>query len=258
MSTAIMHAGLITGRSLRTLWRQPVYLAFTLIQPMIWLLLFGQLFQRIAQLPGFGTDSYIAYLTPGVVVMTAMMSAGWAGTTFIANMERGVMDRDLASPMGRGSLIAGSLAHQAVTSVVQSMIVLGVGFLAGARFASGALGVLVVIICAMLLAITFAALSNAIALLVRQQEALIGVAQFLVLPLMFTSSVMMAPDLMPRWVNVVARFNPVDWAATASRGALSNAPEWGEVGLRLGLLVALALVMSWLATQAFRVYQRSN
>lgn len=257
MSTAVMHAGLITGRSLRTLWRQPVYLAFTLIQPMIWLLLFGQLFKQIAQLPGFGTTSYIAYLTPGVVVMTAMMSAGWAGTTFIANMERGVMDRDLASPMGRGSLIAGSLAHQAVTSVIQSMIVLGVGVLAGARYASG-VGIVVVIICAMLLAITFAALSDAIALLVRQQEALIGVAQFLVLPLMFMSSVMMAPDLMPRWVSVVARFNPVDWAATASRAALSTTPDWGDIALRCGLLVALALVMSWLASQAFRVYQRST
>ena len=75
MTLAITHARLLTGRSLRTLWRLPAYLLFTLVQPMVWLLLFGQLFRRIGDLPGFG-GNYLAYLTPGVVVMTAMMSAG--------------------------------------------------------------------------------------------------------------------------------------------------------------------------------------
>lgn len=253
----LSHSGLLTLRSLRTLSRQPMYLAFTLVQPMIWLLLFGQLFTRVAELPGFGATSYLEYLTPGVVVMTAMFSAGWAGTAFIQDMERGVMDRNLTSPVSRGALIAGSLAYQAVTTVIQSLIVFGVGLVAGARYDGGVRGVLVVVLCATLLALAFAALSDAVALLVRQQEALIGVSQFLTLPLSFLSSVMIAPALMPGWVGDAARFNPVDWAAVASRAALTAEPDWGLVLGRTGALLALAVVMAWLATRAFRTYQRS-
>jgi ABC-2 type transport system permease protein len=191
------------------------------------------------------------------VVMTAMFSAGWAGTSFILDMDRGVMDRNLTSPVKRGALVAGSLAHQAVTTVIQSAIVIGIALLAGARFDGGGLGVLVLFGCAVLLALAFAALSDAVALLVRQQEALIAVSQFLTMPLTFLSSVLMAPSLMPGWVGDVARFNPVDWAAAGSREALSTTPDWGLVGRDLGLLLALALIMAWLATRAFRSYQRS-
>src|SRR6266536_2797800 len=238
MTATITHARLLTGRSLRTLSRQPAYLLFTLVQPMVWLLLFGQLFRRIADLPGFGGD-YLTYLTPGVVVMTAMMTAGWSGTSIVQDMERGVMDRTLTSPVRRSALVASGLAHQALVTVVQSLIMFGTGLLAGAR------GLLVVLGCAVLVALVFAALSNAVALLVHQQEALIAVSQFLVLPLMFLSSVMVAPALMPGWVGRASRFNPVDWAAVASREALRESPDWGLVLDRSALLLGLAVMMAW-------------
>ena len=256
MTAALTHARLLSGRSLRTLSRQPAYLLFTLVQPMVWLLLFGQLFRRVAELPGF-EGNYLDYLTPGVVVMTAMMSAGWSGTSIVQDMERGVMDRTLTSPIRRSALVAAGLAHQALVTVVQSLIMLATGLLAGARYPGGGAGLLVVLACAILIAVVFAALSNAIALVVHQQEALIAVSQFLVLPLAFLSSIMIAPELMPGWVARAARFNPVDWAAVASREALRAAPDWGLVFGRVGLLAALALLMGWLAARAYRAYQRS-
>ena len=105
--------------------------------------------------------------------------------------------------------------------------------------------------------LVFAAFSDTIALLVRQQEALIGISQFIVLPLQFLSSAIMDTAVAPGWVQTVAKYNPVDWATTASRAALSADTDWGVVGPRLGLLTALALLMAWVATRAFRVYQRS-
>lgn len=258
MTTMLTHTGLLSGRSLRTLSRQPAYLLFNLVQPMVWLLLFGQLFRRVAALPGFGGGSYLAYLTPGVVVMTAMMSAGWSGTAIVQDMERGVLDRALTSPVRRIALVNGSLAYQTIVTVVQSLIVFGVGLLAGARYPGGTRGVLVVLACSVLLAMAFTGLSDAVALLVRQQEALIAVAQFLVLPLTFLSSVMIAPALMPAWVGRVARFNPVDWAAVASREALGADPDWGLVLDRAAMLLALAVVMGWLVTRAYRSYQRAS
>ncbi len=118
-------------------------------------------------------------------------------------------------------------------------------------------GVLVTVVCSVLIAMIIAAFSNAVALLVRQQEALIGISQFIVLPLQFLSSAVMDTDLSPAWVRHVARYNPVDWAVTASREALSAHTAWGAVLPRLGWLALLAVVMGWLATRAFRTYQRS-
>jgi ABC-2 type transport system permease protein len=242
----------------RALLRQPAYLAITLVQPVIWLLLFGQLFRNVVHIPGFaGGGSYLDFITPGVIVMTALFSSGWAGTVFIEDMDRGVMDRLLASPVRRGAMIIGTLAYQALTTVVQTLIVFGIACAAGARFAGGAVGVLVTVLAAALIAVVIASFSDAIALLVRQQEALIGISQFIVLPLQFLSSAIMDTHVAPAWVRHVARYNPVDWACVAARSALSGHPEWGAILPRLALLAALALAMGWLATRAFRSYQRS-
>ncbi len=97
MTTMVSHSALLTRRSVVALVRQPIFLVVTLIQPMVWLLLFGQLFKSVVEIPGFaGGGSFLEYLTPGVVVMTALFSAAWAGTVYIDDMERGVMDRLLA------------------------------------------------------------------------------------------------------------------------------------------------------------------
>jgi ABC-2 type transport system permease protein len=253
------HSAFLATRSLRALRRQPAFAVATLVQPIIWLLLFGALFERAVEIPGFDAarTSYLEFLTPGVVVMTALFSSGWAGTVFIEDMNRGVMDRFLASPVRRGALMAGTLAYQAATTVVQTVVVLVVAVIAGARFPGGAAGVAVTLTSACLISIIMASFSNALALLLRSQEALIGVSQFVVLPLQFLSSALLATTLAASWVADVARVNPVDWAVVASREALSAGTDWSAVWSRLGLLAALALVMAWLGTRAFRTYQRS-
>ena len=255
----LKHSAHLAARSLRALWRQPAFAVMTLVQPVIWLLLFGQLFKSVVEIPGFSTASggYLEFLTPGVIVMTALFSSGWAGTVYIEDMNRGVMDRFLASPVRRGALMAGTLAYQSVTTVVQTLVVLAVAIGAGARFAGGVAGVLVTLAAACLICVIVASLSNALALLLRQQEALIGISQFVVLPLQFLSSALMDTRVAPAWVALVARYNPVDWAVVASREALSPGTDWSVVAGRLGLLAALALVMAWLSTRAFRTYQRS-
>jgi ABC-2 type transport system permease protein len=255
----LSHSVFLTIRAIRSLLRQPAYAAMTLVQPVIWLLLFGQLFRSVVEIPGFGdgSGSYLVFLTPGVVVMTALFSSGWAGTVYIEDMNRGVMDRLLASPVRRGAMMIGTLAYQGVTTVVQTLVVVAIALAAGARFASGVVGVLVTLLAAVLVSTVVASLSNALALLLRQQEALIGISQFLVLPLQFVSSAVMDTSLAPGWLQTVARYNPVDWAVVASRQALSAGTDWGAVGVRIGALAALAVVMAWLATRAFGAYQRS-
>jgi ABC-2 type transport system permease protein len=258
-SRLLKHSAFLTVRSIRILVRVPAFAVATLVQPIIWLLLFGQLFESVVSIPGFSpaAGGYLAFITPGVVVMTALFSSGWAGTVYIEDMNRGVMDRLLVSPVRRGAMMVGTLAYQAVTTVLQTLVVFAVAYIAGARFPGGALGVPITVVAACLISVIVASLSNALALLVRQQEALIAISQFVVLPLQFVSSALFDTALSPQWVQQVARYNPVDWAVVASRQALSAGTEWGAVLPRLGLLVLLATLMAWLATRAFGSYQRS-
>lgn len=256
--TAVTHAALLTVRLLRGTWRIPMFMVMNLVQPMIWLLLFGQLFKSVIEIPGFAQGgSYLEFIAPGVVMMTAMFGAAWAGTSYVQDMDRGVMDRFLASPTSRGALMAASVIQQSIIAVGQALIVLGVALVAGARFPGGVVGVLVMLVAVVLLTSLFSALSNAFALLTGQQEALIGISQLITLPLMFLSSAVMDTSLSAGWVAMAARFNPFDWAVTVAREALGSAPDWSSVWTHLGLLAAATLVMSWLATQAFRTRQRS-
>ncbi|MDV3221687.1 ABC transporter permease [Intrasporangium sp.] len=259
MTTLATHSAIMTRRSVSALLRQPAYVLFTLVQPAIWLLLFGALFEKAVQIPGFAPEggSYLEFLTPGVVAMTALFSATWAGTVYIEDMNLGVMDRLLASPVRRGAMMNGTIAYQSITTVVQTAIVLGIAYVAGARFANPANGIVLTFVAAVLLTVVFAALSNALALLARTQDALIGISQLLTLPLAFLSSAIMNTALAPDWVESVARFNPLDWAVVVSRESLAAAPDWAVIWPRLAALAGLAVVMSWLATRAFSVYQRS-
>jgi ABC-2 type transport system permease protein len=254
----LTHTAILTTRQLRAFMRMPAFLVMNLIQPIIWLLLFGQLFASVVNIPGFsGGGDYTVFLTPGIVMMMALFGAAWAGTSYIEDMDRGVMDRFLTSPTSRGGLIVSSMLYQAVLTILQTLVVLGVAWLTGARFAGGIVGILVLLLAAVLLTFVFAAFSNAIALLARQQTALIGISQLISFPLMFLSSAIMDTTLSPEWVRNVARFNPFEWAVAAGRQALQDAPDWAAIWANLGMLAALVVVMTALATLAFRAYQKS-
>ena len=256
--TTLSHTGILTARQLRAFIRMPSYLVINLVQPIIWLLLFGQLFKAVVDIPGFtGGHSYLVFLTPGIVMMMALFGSAWAGTSYIQDMDRGVMDRFLTSPTSRTGLILATMIYQAVLTLIQTLVVLGVAWLAGARFGGGVVGILILLLAAVLLTFVFAAFSNAIALLARQQTALIAISQVLAFPLMFLSSAIMDTSLSPSWVRNVARYNPFEWAVDAGRGALQSSPDWSTMWFNLELLAALVVVMTWLATRAFRVYQRS-
>jgi ABC-2 type transport system permease protein len=254
--TALRHTRQVTLRYLRTFVRQPAWVAISVIQPAVWLLLFGALFKRVVDIPGFAGGSYIEFLTPGVVVMTALFSAGWVGMGFIEDIDRGVMDRFLVSPIWRGALNLGSVAQLVLSVVVQSLIIVGLAWLAGARFEDVG-GVAVLVAVAGLLAAIFGSLSNGVAVLVRQRESLIGIVTLVTLPLTFLSTALMQGSLLPDWVEWAARVNPVNWAVEAGRSAATQSADWTLIATRVGLLAGLLVVSAAFATRAFRAYQRS-
>jgi ABC-2 type transport system permease protein len=253
--TAISDTFALTLRDLIRLWRQPWFIAITLVQPIIWLLLFGALFERIVDIPGFTGGDYKQYLVPGVLVMTAFFSSGWNGMSTVDDLERGVTDRLLVTPVRRWPLIAGRVGMNLVQLIIQSAIIIVLALIIGVDFEGGPIGVIVLVLAAGLLGTAFAALSNALALVTRKEETLIGAVSFLQLPLTFLSTAFMQPALMPEWINTVSDYNPVDWAIRAGREAVGANPDWANVAGYCGLLAAFALLCLTLATRAFRAYQ---
>jgi ABC-2 type transport system permease protein len=234
----------VSLRYFRALVRQPAFVVITLVQPLIWLLLFGALFKAVTQIPGFGGGSYLDYLTPGVVVMLAVSSSGWTGMGFIDDMNRGVMDRMLVTPAWRGALNLGSVAQCVLSVVIQTLLIIGLALILGAHVENP----LMLIGVAALLAAAFASLSNGLGVLTGQRETLIGAVSLLLLPLTFLSGALMQLSLAPGWIQTVAKANPVDWAAVAARD-----PD----PLRVAALFGLVVLSAWFATHAFAVYQRN-
>ena len=231
MTAIAAHTSLMTGRQLKALARQPAYLVISLIQPVIWLFLFGSLFRKVVELPGFGAPSYLDYLVPGVVIMSALSTSMWSGMTVLEEIDRGIMDRFLVLPLHRSAIINASVVMQSLTTTVQSLIIVVLGWAAGAHYPGGVPGMLVLIAASVLIAVVFSALSNTVGMLARQRETIIGINTFLLLPLTFLSTAFMATALMPHWMRIVAAGNPVNWALEAGRAAMSASPHLARVVL---------------------------
>ncbi|MER6565911.1 ABC transporter permease [Streptomyces sp. NPDC001093] len=257
MSVALTQTWYMTQRQLRVFARQPAYAVITLIQPVIWLFLFGNLFRKVVELGGFGTTSYLDYLVPGVVVMSALSSNMWAGMATLEEIQRGTLDRFLTTPVSRAALMNGNVVNNGLVTAFQSVVIVLLGLLGGADYPGGVVGVVILVLAAVLLGTVFGALSNALGMLVRERESIIGINTFLLLPLTFLSSAFMAPSQMPGWMRHIADFNPLNWAMVAGRSAMSGQPGRGEVLSRGGALLALAVAAVWLSIRTFRSYQRS-
>jgi ABC-2 type transport system permease protein len=256
--TALAQTTHVAGRHLRLFFRQPWFVGISLVQPVIWLLLFGALFKSVIEIPGFSSSaSYLDYLVPGVLVMTALFSCGWSGMSIIEDLDRSIMDRLLATPIHRSAIIVGLNAYELVSFGIQAVIIGGLALLLGARFEGGLPGFAALTLCAMLVGAIVASFSDAMALLLRQRESVIGINTLMTLPLTFLSGAFMPLKLAPDWISTVATYNPVNWAVEAGREALAASPDWSFVLARMALLLGLTALSTAFATRTFRSYQRS-
>ena len=257
MTAVAAHTWFMFWRHVMNLVRQPIWIFTMLTTPFVWLLLYSQLFRRVVDLPGFEGGSYLQFLTPGVVVMTSFFTGAWNGMSMINDLDRGIIERFLATPARRSALVLGHVAQASLNGVLQALIILALAYALGARVHGGPLGWLVLLLVAALVAACFSGMSNGIALLTRREESMIALSNFVGLPLLFLSSVLMAESLMPEWIRWVARFNPVNWGAVAAREAVQEDASWGMAFLYVGLLLAATAAAAAFATSAFRAYRRT-
>lgn len=244
-------------RQARNLMREPIWIVMMVIQPMVWLILYGQLFKNVTRLGGFGTGSYITFLAPAIVIMNGFFGATWSGMAMINDLEHKVIERFLATPASRVSLVLSQIVRSAITAGLQGIIILIVSIALGVSIRTGALGWIVIVLTGMLVNSAFAGISQAIALLTRREATMIAVANFIGLPLLFLSTTMIARAQMPHWMQETARFNPVDWGVRAAREVVLPGTAWSTVGWYLLFLLLLTVLTTAWATWAFRAYQRT-
>jgi len=182
--------------------------------------------------------------------MSALFGSAYSGMSLLMDSERGILDRLLVTPVSRGALIGAYVAQSGLIVMVQATVILITGLASGAAMSGGVPGFLAVLAAAFLIGSAFGALSNALALTVPRHDAIIAIMNFAILPLVFLSSMIIAKEAMPGWIQGVTALNPVDWAVSMARNAYFGR-DWDAVAADAGLLALLALACVWIAVRAF-------
>jgi ABC-2 type transport system permease protein len=242
----------IWGRNMRKLVRVPMLLFFSLFQPLLFLVLFSQVFSSMAKLPGFGYDNYLQFLVPTIVGLTALNSAFQSGMGMVTDMDAGLLDKFLIAPIRRSSILLGKIAADATRMAIQSSLIIVVSFIMGARFKTGLLGILAMILIAVLFGIAWAGISNVVALRTRNAELTMLIGILITFPILFLSTGFMPSALLPSWLDTVATFNPITYLVAALRALVNEGWDWTAIWQCLAVTVGLAVVTLTAATRAFR------
>jgi ABC-2 type transport system permease protein len=237
---------------MKKLFRIPLLLFFALAQPLIFLLLFSQVFGNLDRLPGFAYDSYLQFLVPSIVALTALNSAFQSGIGMVSDIEDGMLDKFLIAPIRRSSILLGKVFADATRAAAQGTVIVLVALAMGARIATGVAGVAAMIVLAALFGIAWAGLSNIIALRTRNGELTMIVGILITFPVLFLSTAFMPSILLPDWLDTVSAFNPITYIVEALRALVNTGWDWGAIGAALAVIGGLAVVTFTGATLAFR------
>jgi ABC-2 type transport system permease protein len=249
---AIVDTWYLFIRNLRNSFRVPFIWVMALVQPIIWLLLFAQLFKNLVNIPGFPYNSYLAYLAPGVILMTSLFGATFSGMGTLVDIDLGYLDKMLVTPVSRNAIMLGRMGGDVVRVVIQAIIIVLIALAMGVGFASGFGGFITAILLIALMVIGFAGLSNILALRIRDHQLFIMVINFITLPLMFLSDAMMPMQMLPSWLQTVAKYNPITYAADGIRSLMNTGFDGIVLGKAFLVLGGVALVMMGIATIMFR------
>ena len=239
-------------RHIKVSLRTPIWLFVNLVQPLVWLLLFSRVFERMVDLPGFTSDSYLQFFAPGVIIMTVLFGSAWTGMNMIQDMDLGILDKMLATPVTRVSIVLGQVFGSVSTLVVQALLIFLIAWIMGVDIATGFPGVLLTVVIVTMLGLGFAGLSNGLAIVMKRPDPLIAFISFITLPLMFLSSAMVPSDLLPGWIQVAKTFNPVSHSVESVRSLVIVGYEWNVIIPDLLILGGIATLMVLWATFMFR------
>ncbi|HEV3473408.1 MAG TPA: ABC transporter permease [Actinomycetota bacterium] len=230
--------------------RDKLNLLFSLTQPAIWLAFFGSAMGRAIDPRVIGTSDYVGFMLAGVIAFTVVTNTVSGAMPLLWDKEVGYLDKLLAMPIARSSLIVSRFLFQFALGSAQVFLVFVVAVVSSVNVASGPLGAVGILAVAGLLSMSFTALFMALAYRAPTHGTFFAVAGFITLPLVFLSNAFVPIEAMPTWMQVIARLNPLSYAIEAMRTLVLEG--WAvDVARALGVLVVFAVGSLALATFEF-------
>jgi ABC-2 type transport system permease protein len=220
------------------------------VQPLLWLFIFGTALRHNHALT-LGRLDYRAYLAPGVMAQAAMFIAIFFGLAVIWERDVGQLQRLLATPQPRSAIVLGKAAGACVRALVQAVLLLAVLAVADIPVRWSADGVIGTLVLLMLGTAAFACMSMLLAAGVKERERFIGIGQLIMMPLFFASSALYPLRVMPGWLHVIARVNPLTYEVQGLRQMLVGVGGAGELWLDFLVVAGFLVLMLVAATRAY-------
>jgi ABC-2 type transport system permease protein len=218
------------------------------VQPVLWLVIFGETFSRLHAIPT-GHVPYLDFLAPGIIAQSGMFIAIFYGIQIIWERDAGVLNKLLVTPTPRSALIVGKAFAAGIRATTQVVVVLILSAILGVSLTDNPLRILGAFVIVMMGAAFFACLSMSIAGIVLRRDRLLGIGQMITMPLFFASNALYPVSIMPGWLRVLSRINPLSYEVDALRGLLIGTPadlplDYGvlTVSVVAGVTVASSLV----------------
>jgi ABC-2 type transport system permease protein len=239
---------IVFRRQLRMNLRNPAWVIIGLMQPILYLLLFGPLLKPL--ITQFGATNAYTFFVPGMLVQLGIFGAFFAGFSLIGEWREGVIEAERVTPASRTALLVGRLVRDVLQLFVQALILVGLGYWLGMR--GSALGMLYGIVLTMLVGGACAAASNALALTTKSEDVMAPVINMVMMPVLLLSGILLPMTLGPAWLERVSDWMPFRWVTDAVRTSFSgefahSAMLWGTVWA-----VALFAISVWWGTATFR------
>lgn len=241
---------LLFASNARETLRAPVRIAIGLFQPVCYLVLFAPLLKRISSTPGFPAGGALRVFTPGLLVLMTMFSAAYVGFGLIDDLRSGVIERLRVTPVSRLALLLGRALRDVSFLLAQSLVLLLVAWLLGLR--ADPAGVAIALLLVVLIGLLMSSCSYAIALAVKDEDALASSLNLGTLPLMLLSGIILPLTLAPLWLRDLAAINPLSHAVDAARSLFDGHITASAVPQGFAIMIVFAVVAVWWAARSFR------
>jgi ABC-2 type transport system permease protein len=228
-------------RALTKTVRNPTLLFINLFTPLLFLLLFSQLLQKLTTLPGT-SGSYLAYLTPGILILNAVTGSFLSGMSIVNDLNSGFLHKILLTPASRAAVLLGRLFNDLLIMMIQSAIIIGVAVLLGLSIATGVPGLLLIFVTLAFFDLAWSGLLLSVGLKSRKAETVSAVGNLLAFPLLFISSALFPTSIMPAWAQTVSKYNPLSYASDVTRDLIKGGLTWGTFASAYAIIGLIAVV----------------
>jgi len=233
----------------RKLRHDPWELVTRAVQPVLWLVIFGQAFSRIRAIPTGGV-SYLTFMTPGILAQSLMFVSIFYGLSIIWERDAGIVQKFLILPIPRASFVTGKGLGAGVRAVSQAIFIFLIALLLGVHLRWSVTGLLGSILAVIVGASFFSTLSMLIATIVKTRERFMGIGQVITMPLFFASNAIYPLSIMPDWLRVLSQINPLSYVVDLLRGYLVVGSVPNAV-LDWAVLLAAVIIAQAIAAQRY-------